>query len=218
MFTAPGKYSLEYTNGSRKKYFKPVSLFFLLVILYLLFPLFEGLNMKLKYYESNFLFGEFVHAKVQRLMAEKNMTHEEISEAFHKAGEKTSKFLLFLIVPVMALVARLFLFKRKKYYFDHLIFSLEVSSFYLLWGFLLLPLITFIFIFLFNTQIFVKDAYTGLAIYLGFIPYLFLATHRFYKIGWVWSVVFTIVYTFVMAIFIQSLYKLILFMIAIAMV
>lgn len=218
MFTAPGKYSLDYTSGIRKKYFKPVSLFFLLVVLYLLFPLFEGLNMQLKYYESNFIFGEFIHAKVQRLLAEKHMTYDEFSEAFHHAGEKTSKFLLFLIVPVMAFVSRIILYKKKNFYFDHIIFSLEVCSFFILWGFLFLPLITIIVWYIFHKQLFTKDAYSGLAIFLVFIPYLLIATRRFFSLGWVWSIIFTLLYTFVMALFIQTLYKFILFMISISIV
>src|SRR5579871_2821131 len=50
MLTYPGKVSEDFCYGIRKKYFKPLSLFLLLVILYLLFPLFGGLNMKLIYH------------------------------------------------------------------------------------------------------------------------------------------------------------------------
>lgn len=48
IFTRPGKLSLDYCNGLRKKYFRPLSFFMLLVILYLFFPLFTGLNMSFK--------------------------------------------------------------------------------------------------------------------------------------------------------------------------
>src|SRR4029078_451394 len=47
IFAKPGQVSVDYANGIRKKYFKLLSLFLLLVVLYLLFPVFEGLNMKL---------------------------------------------------------------------------------------------------------------------------------------------------------------------------
>src|SRR5687768_6645997 len=47
MFSKPGLLSLDYCNGIRKRYYKPVSFFLLLVILYLLFPMFQGLNMTL---------------------------------------------------------------------------------------------------------------------------------------------------------------------------
>src|SRR5688500_3391743 len=57
IFTNPGMLSLDYCNGIRKKYFKPISLFLMIVILYLLFPLFEGLNMRLQYHQSQSLYG-----------------------------------------------------------------------------------------------------------------------------------------------------------------
>jgi|GEM_PF-335056 len=46
----PGKLSLDYCNGIRKKYFKPLPFFMLLVVLYLIFPVFTGLNMPFKMY------------------------------------------------------------------------------------------------------------------------------------------------------------------------
>ena len=57
IFTRPGQLSVDYCNGKRKTYFKPLSLFLLLVVLYLLFPFFEGLNMKLYYHVHHPLYG-----------------------------------------------------------------------------------------------------------------------------------------------------------------
>src|SRR5687767_10494276 len=50
IFTRPGKLSADYCFGIRKSLFKPLSLFLLLCIIYLLFPVFEGLNMRLNYH------------------------------------------------------------------------------------------------------------------------------------------------------------------------
>ncbi|MDO9376902.1 MAG: DUF3667 domain-containing protein [Ferruginibacter sp.] len=50
VFTRPGRLSLDYCNGLRKKYFKPLPLFMLLVVLYLIFPIFSGLNMPFQFY------------------------------------------------------------------------------------------------------------------------------------------------------------------------
>src|SRR4051812_49053712 len=43
IFIRPGQLSQDYSIGIRKKYFKPLSLFLILVVLYLLFPMFRGL-------------------------------------------------------------------------------------------------------------------------------------------------------------------------------
>lgn len=50
IFFYPGKLSKDYCAGIRRKYFKPLPLFMLLVFLYLLFPLFKGLNMQFMFY------------------------------------------------------------------------------------------------------------------------------------------------------------------------
>ena len=50
ILTKPGRLSYDYCHGIRKKYFKPLSFFMLLVILYLLFPFFTGLNMPFRFY------------------------------------------------------------------------------------------------------------------------------------------------------------------------
>src|SRR5689334_1275203 len=46
MFKSPGKLSVDYCAGKRKTYFKPLSFFLLLVVIYLLFPFFQALNMR----------------------------------------------------------------------------------------------------------------------------------------------------------------------------
>ena len=55
IFTRPGKLSLDYCDGLRKKYFKPLPFFMLLVVLYFIFPLFNGLNMPFR----SFLYEEY---------------------------------------------------------------------------------------------------------------------------------------------------------------
>lgn len=50
IFSQPGRLSSDYCDGLRKKYFKPLPFFMLLVVLYLIFPLFTGLNMPFSYY------------------------------------------------------------------------------------------------------------------------------------------------------------------------
>jgi hypothetical protein len=60
----PGKYSFDYCNGIRKKYFKPISLFLILVILYLIFPMLRALNMELVMNMESDFFGNYATKKV----------------------------------------------------------------------------------------------------------------------------------------------------------
>lgn len=214
IFSRPGKLSLDYCNGVRKRYFKPISFFLLLVVLYLLFPVFEGLNMKLKYHESHDLYGKYALAKVNEVLNEKQLTHEQFTESFHHAGEKTSKFLLFIIIPVLAFISWRLGFRKRKYYIDHFVFTTEISSFFILWGFLLLPLLLMLYRLVVGTYLPVSDRGSGLIIISVFIIYLALAAKRFFNFRWWYVFVYTILFTASLIGFIEYIYKFILFFIA----
>ena len=144
IFTKPGQLSVDYCNGKRKTYFKPLSLFLLLVVLYLLFPMFEGLNMKLYYHTHHPLYGNYARRMVIDIMTQKHLADGQVEPLFHPKSEKVSKFLLLILLPLTALFFWLLTYKKRKYFFDQMVFSAEINCMYLLWGFLLLPLLLFI--------------------------------------------------------------------------
>jgi hypothetical protein len=139
IFLRPGQLSLDFSNGIRKKYFKPLSFFLLLVVLYLIFPVFQGLNMRLQFHVQHELYGPYAYKKVTQLMAEKNIAEEDLIRLYTYKSEKTSKFLLFLLVPAMALISWGLGFWKRKLFFDHFVFAIELLCFLILWGFLILP-------------------------------------------------------------------------------
>lgn len=217
IITRPGKLSFDYCSGIRKKYFKPISFFLMLVIIYLLFPVFEGLNMKMYYHTQHGFYGDYAAAEVARVMEAKGWSEEYLSDVYQAKGEKTSKFLLFIILPLMAFFSWLVGMRKRRYYFDHFIFTTEIVSFFILWGFLLLPLLLIIArILRLNVQ--VSDDQTGIAMISVFIIYLSLAARRFFKYNWLQAGAYTILFSVIMIAFIQNVYKFILFYIAIHLV
>lgn len=207
----PGKFSEDYCNGVRKKYFKPLSLFLMLIILYLLFPVFEGLNMRLFYHTTHEMYGSFAQKKVSALMAAKNMDWAQVSETFHAKGEKVSKFLLFIILPVMATLSWLLAFKKRKYYYDHFIYVTENTSFLLLWGFLVLPIIMLFLRIIFGTNFLLGDKITGPVILTGMLLFSFISVKRFFKFSIWYCIIYSIIYLGLLVLFIQNIYKFILF-------
>lgn len=145
ILTAPGRFSLHYTNGMRKRYFKPVSFFLMLVILYLLLPFFRGLNMPLQNHLDGTLYSgvsqKMAAPKFDRYLAEhkdSTVAFTQLSESFAKKSDKTSKVLLFLIIPFSALPLYLLFRKKNPYFHDHLILATEINSFFLLFIFFIL--------------------------------------------------------------------------------
>jgi hypothetical protein len=213
----PGKLSLDYCGGIRRKYFKPLSFYLLLIIAYLLFPVFEGLNMQLKYYYNNALYGNYAEEKAEEVKTKKGYSDEKLAEVFHQKGEKTSKFLLFILIPAMALVSYGFGFWKRRFYFDHFIFATEVVSFALFYGFLFLPLII-ILSNLLHIRIFPSEGIIGIVICGGVALYTSLAAFRFFKFKKVVSGLYGVIFSLALALFIQHVYKFILFNIVIRLV
>lgn len=218
VFTQPGKLSADYCDGLRKKYFKPLSFFLLLVILYLIFPVFEGLNMKLKYHENHMLYGKYAAAKVAGIIEQTGARHESLESSFHRAGEKTSKFLLFIVIPFVALVSWLMGFKKRRMYFDHFVFSIEMCSFLILWGFLLMPALIRLFNLITGSYLFTSENQTGLAIITVLLVYVSIAAGYFFRFKWWVAVIYSLVFSIVLILFIEFVYKFILFIIAINLV
>ena len=67
MLLIPGQMSLDYCNGIRKKYFKPVSMFLFIVVLYLVFPGFSGLNVSLNEYRQSFLASRLITSQIESI-------------------------------------------------------------------------------------------------------------------------------------------------------
>jgi hypothetical protein len=215
LFSKPGQVSVDYTNGIRKKYFKLLSLFLLLVILYLLFPVFEGLNMKLYYHEEHNLYGAYAKNQVREIMIDKNLSEKEVSDLFLKKSEKISKTFLVLILPLTAIATWTVSFKRRKYFFDQLVFSTEVNCIYLLWGFLILPLLVMLFEVVYKliyTGYFpITDSTTGLFLAIPMFVFVVLATKRFYDYRTWQSILFALFFMVAHTFVVHYLYKFILF-------
>jgi hypothetical protein len=219
IFTRPGQLSVDYCNGKRKTYFKPLSLFLLLVVLYLLFPVFEGLNMKVYYHVRHLFYGKYAGSEVSALLAEKRITPAELEILFHQKSEKVSKFLLLILLPLTALFFWSITYKKRRYFFDQMVFSAEVNCMYLLWGFLLLPLLLFIaekISYVLTGGYFnVNDSLLGLITYGLLCTYAGVGARRFYKIKKWQSVGFAVLFYIVHLIIVQYIYKFLLFYIVI---
>ena len=214
IFTKPGQFSFDYCNGVRKKYFKPISFFLLIVVLYLIFPLATGLNMRLSDH-IHFWYGDYAKHAIISYMHKTNASEAIVFEHYTAVSEKVSKILLFLLIPVMAAFCALFLVKRKKTFFDHLIFSTETTSFFILWGFLIVPLIVRVVGMLTHITEGNTDIYVVPLITLIPAAYVFVAARRFYLFKPGKSILFSILFLAILSLFVHYIYSLILFFVTV---
>lgn len=214
IFTRPGKLSYDYCEGIRKSYFKPLSFFLLLVVIYLLFPVFEGLNMRLYYHTHSNVYGAFASEKIRQVMISKNLDDTAVSELFHQKSEKLSKFLLLLLIPMNALILWAISFRRRPYFFDQFVLSAEINSFYLLALYLIFPLVLTVIILvarLFGAHPVFTDPVIGTVGSILLVIFVSAAMRRFYRysrLGGIWR---ALVYAAASLLLMEAVYKFILF-------
>jgi len=222
IFTRPGKLALDYCNGSRKKYFKPISLFLLCIVLYLLFPKFDGLNMKFNSYissQNNYTWLTWPTAREK--MGSHSITLQELNEKYNKQSAKVSKIFLLVLIPLTALVFYILFFTKRRYFFDHFIMATEFTSIMVIIVFLLLPLIIAVsgLIYAPTARFFNDDNIIPVAvIHLVLLIYLSFALKRFYQQSWLLSIVKSIVFLFVFDLGVMYVYNCLLFLIVMLLV
>ena len=222
IFSRPGKLSLDYCNGLRKQYFKPLSFFLLLVVVYLIFPVFEGLNQQLQYYTTNAVYGGFVRDTIAYSMHHTGLDSVGLETAFHQKSLKVSKFLLIILIPCTAIWFWLLTFKRRKYFFDQMVFAAEVNSFFLFWGFLILPLVLTIVQKIYHgitgSYLLLTDNRIGVISGIVLCCFVAVGAWRFYQFKKWQAALFGLLFWPVNFIIVQLIYKFVLFNIVINLI
>jgi hypothetical protein len=216
IFTRPGKLSLDYCNGIRKKYYKPTSLYVLLVILYLLFPMFRGLNMPMENYEH----GDWQYPRhvIEAKMQKRNISHDELADRFKHKSNTTSKFILLLVLPLCSFVL-MALYPRGKQFFDHFILAIEINSFFLMSIFLVLPLLVSLFYYTIpaSRPIVNNEDLTTIVYLLVVGGFSAVAFRRVYGSNLVVSIIKAVLFLIMHLFIVMFLYKAILFTVVMAL-
>jgi hypothetical protein len=137
--TKPGFVTYNYINGKRVPFIKPISMFFIINLLYFLFSIFETYNSKL-YTQMHWL----PHSEIAKEMVEKRVEREQVSiESFTIQYEQQStsmaKLLLIIFVFLSGIFVALINMNAHMYFIDHIMVSLEFNSIFILVCNVILP-------------------------------------------------------------------------------
>jgi hypothetical protein len=135
LITRPGKLTAEYFRGRRKSYLKPLQLFVFCNVIFFFAHSYIGFNSLTTplYVHLNMV----PHSRLARHMVDselraRNMTYDEYRPRFDAAIEGQAKTLVIVMVPLYALALQLFYWRTRRYYVEHLVFSLHFFAFLLL--------------------------------------------------------------------------------------
>ncbi|MCI0752110.1 MAG: DUF3667 domain-containing protein [Flammeovirgaceae bacterium] len=137
----PGFLSKEYANGRRVMYLRPLQLFFILNLIYFLFPVLQLFNSSL--YTQMYL---LLHSPLVRpLVLNHILTHDFSMDGYALMyNEKTTSLAKLLIVAFVILASlplALIYRKKNRYFADHMVLSVEVAAFNLLVNAILLSIL-----------------------------------------------------------------------------
>ncbi len=216
IFWKPGQLSIDFCSGKQKSYFRPISLFFFVVVLYLFFPVANGLNTELKYYKGTKFYGKIIENQINRELEIRNITFESLSEEFKAKSGVTSKIALFLFIPISVLIIYLLYFKRKRLLYDNVILATEINIFYILGLFIITPLLFFglstILVKLMNLRFnFFDDNFGTLIIFIFFSLFVVILFRRLFEEKWWITISKGLTFVFLHAIFLTGLYRFLVF-------
>ncbi|HKR95034.1 MAG TPA: DUF3667 domain-containing protein [Candidatus Angelobacter sp.] len=175
LFTRPGYLTLEYTSGRKAKYMKPLSLFLLAVAsMFLADSIHPRSAYSISFINQNDKSGN-LDLMWNKLAAKKHMPKklllERIQETIHRVASAAQ------LVNVGAMACILAVLYRRRYFVEHLVFSLHFLSFTYLATVSLWPL---------ASNLGVKTAASWILFGVEtvvFFSYLFTALQRVYRSG-----------------------------------
>ncbi|HVI78741.1 MAG TPA: DUF3667 domain-containing protein [Candidatus Acidoferrum sp.] len=192
VLSRPGYLSSEYFVGRRVRYMKPLQLFvFLNIVYYFSLTLFHATTfttpLATQLHMNNY-YPTYASMRVARKLEEKRISYDLLENKYNQRTNVLSRTLIFLLIPIFAALFYALFFKKRKYVVEHIIVATHFWSFNLLLLGVILPLATFVLIWLFkalhlSAAFVTDDGVTSTSLQLCFAVYLFLMLRRCYGIS-----------------------------------
>ena len=129
VITKPGFLSREFTEGRRVKYLRPLSVFFVLNLIYFLFPIIQLFNASLRT-QLNSVHGKYAAAPIAGKMTELGV--HDITSFSLLYDQKTSglaKMLVIVFAVLASIPLNLIYRSRHRYFTDHVGLAVELVCF-----------------------------------------------------------------------------------------
>jgi hypothetical protein len=125
----PGFLSKEYAEGKRVNYIRPLQLFFILNLVYFLFPLLQLFNTSLRTQMYLRTHSKLVRDMVFSKIGNDRLVLEGYSLMYNEKSTGLAKLLIIVFV-ILASVPMMFIYRRRNRFFtDHVTLSVELTCF-----------------------------------------------------------------------------------------
>ncbi|NJN42937.1 MAG: DUF3667 domain-containing protein, partial [Flammeovirgaceae bacterium] len=140
----PGFISSEFAEGRRVRYMSPLSLFFLLNLVYFLFPLIQLFNASLN---TQLLapYGDLLEFPLTTKIVSEDLNLASFTVLYNQKTVGLAKLLVMVYVVLSSLPLYILYRKKNRYFTDHITYSVELACYNLFVNALCLTLVTKVF-------------------------------------------------------------------------
>ncbi len=125
----PGRMTVEFLGGKRKKFISPISLFLFFNLIYFLVNPLSDYSLPL--YDQTYsqpYSGKWMEDWIRLKLQNKGLDWQAYSIIYQKMSDNIAKSIMIINVPLIALFMYAMVFKRRWYYFDSLIYAFHYFS------------------------------------------------------------------------------------------
>jgi len=212
LITMPGQLSLDYTEGRRVRYMKPIPFFLVVSLLFFFLTIGNIFSLALYNYVT---YKPFTNYNTQGIVKDKlvqaKLSMTEYEQLFNEKMTANSKEFIFIFIPFYGLVFFLLFFWKKHFFVEHLVFATHFITFILLFSLAGAYLIGIPFYLINKTQYSEHfDQFYSLFTVICFGIYLIFAVHKFYRTNFFWTILTSASVAYTFFLFIQY-YRMLLF-------
>jgi len=125
----PGFLSREYVDGRRVPYMRPLQMFFILNVIYFLFPVLQLFNPSLKTQVSYLAHAPIARSIIKHKLATERISMLGLELMYNDKTNRMAKLMVVLFIALAAVPLSLIFRKRNRLFSDHIALAIELSSF-----------------------------------------------------------------------------------------
>ena len=201
LVTRPGFLTKEYFEGRRIHYVKPLQLFFLLNILFFIASSFFSwpfFSTPLQIHLNSGFYKVIAKSMVDNRIHELGISYQEYESHFNHTVGIFSKTLIFIMIPFMALLMQGLYWRPRRFYVEHLVYSIHFFAFTLLNLICVETIFRSIPLLVHHSMSASIDFYAGIVLGIGTATYLFFSMKVVYRQSLFLTGVKTVIMTYML--------------------
>ncbi|MDW3192330.1 MAG: DUF3667 domain-containing protein [Cytophagales bacterium] len=209
LFRFPGRMTIEFLGGKRKKFISPITLFLFLNLIYFFNKPLSDYSLPLEDQIDGQPHSIWAKKALIKKLRKESLDYETYAPIYQNATDNVSKSIMIINIPIIAAFLYLMAFKRRPFYFDSLIFSFHYFTLYL-FSWVMLGWADDLLFFLGLSDTIVDSIRFNLFVSIVPLIYGILSIKKFMDIRWYWAIPAGVV-TVVSVLLANAVYRMIIF-------